>query len=47
MSSMRFLLGETPDRDFVRRVFDELVYPLATAADTRPAPRAPRAHRVR
>ncbi|MGO9926045.1 MAG: TetR/AcrR family transcriptional regulator [Mycobacterium sp.] len=47
MSSMRFLLGETPDRDFVRRVFDELVYPLATAADTCPAPRAPRAHRVR
>jgi AcrR family transcriptional regulator len=47
MSSMRFLLGETLDRDFVRRVFDELVYPLVTAPVACPTPRAPRARRAR
>ncbi|MGO9152962.1 TetR/AcrR family transcriptional regulator [Mycobacterium sp.] len=47
MSSMRFLLGETPDRDFVRRLFDELVYPLVTAPVACPTPRAPRARRAR
>jgi AcrR family transcriptional regulator len=47
MSSMRFLLGETPDRDFVHRVFDELVYPLVTAPVAGPTPRAPRARRAR
>ncbi len=31
MSSMRFLLGEVPDRDYLRRVFEEVVYPLVTA----------------
>ena len=47
MSSMRFLLGETPDRDFVRRVFEELVYPLVTAPIAGPTPRATRARRAR
>ena len=47
MSSMRFLLGETPDRDFVRRVFDDLVYPLVTAPVACPTPRAPRPRRGR
>lgn len=47
MSSMRFLLDETPDRDFIRRVFDELVYPLVTAPVACPTPRAPRARRAR
>ncbi|HTX54920.1 MAG TPA: TetR/AcrR family transcriptional regulator [Candidatus Baltobacteraceae bacterium] len=47
MSSMRFLLGETPDRDFVRRVFDELVFPLVTAPVACPTPRAPRARGAR
>jgi len=47
MSSMRFLLGETPDRDFVRRVFQELVYPLVTTPVAGRTPRAPRARRAR
>jgi AcrR family transcriptional regulator len=47
MSSLRLLLGETPDREFVRRVFKELVYPLVTAPVAGPTPRAPRARRAR
>jgi hypothetical protein len=47
MSSLRFLLGETPDRDFVRRVFEEVVYPLVTAPVAGPTPRASRPRRVR
>jgi AcrR family transcriptional regulator len=47
MSSLRFLLGETPDREFVRRVFDELVHPLVTAPVASPPPRAPRTRRAR
>ena len=47
MSSMRFLFGQTPDRDFVRRVFDELVYPLVTAPVACPTPGASRRRRAR
>jgi AcrR family transcriptional regulator len=47
MSSLRFLLGETPDREFVRRVFEELVYPLVTAPAAGPTPRSSRARRLR
>ena len=47
MSSLRFLLGETPDRDFMRRVFDEVVHPLVTAPVAGPTPRASRARRLR
>jgi AcrR family transcriptional regulator len=31
MNIVRLVLGEPPDRTFVRRVFDEIVYPLVTA----------------
>jgi AcrR family transcriptional regulator len=47
MSSLRFLLGDTPNRDFVRRVFEEVVYPLVTAPVAGPTPRASRARRLR
>jgi len=47
MSSLRFLLGETPDRDFVRRVFEEVVYPLVTAPVAGPTPRTSRGRRLR
>jgi len=39
MSSLWFLLGETPDRDFVRHLFEEVVYPLVTAPVAGPTPR--------
>jgi AcrR family transcriptional regulator len=32
LNMLRLLLGEMPDREFVRRVFDEIIHPLATAA---------------
>lgn len=44
MSLMRFLRGESPDRDFMRRVFEELVYPLTTAP---PAARTSKVRRSR
>jgi AcrR family transcriptional regulator len=31
MNMVRLLVGDPPDRTFVRRVFDEIVYPLVTA----------------
>jgi len=47
MSSLRFLLGETPDREFVRHLFEEVVYPLVTAPVDGPTSRASRARRLR
>jgi len=47
MSSLRLLLGEMPYRDFMRRVFEEVVYPLVTAPVAGPTPRSPRARRAR
>jgi AcrR family transcriptional regulator len=31
LNALRLILGELPDRAFVRRVFDEIIYPLVTA----------------
>ena len=39
MSSLRFLLGEVPDREYLRRVFEDVVYPLVTAPAPGPQPR--------
>ena len=40
LNMIRMLLGEFPDRAHMRRVFDEIVYPLVTApVDPRPARR--------
>lgn len=47
MSLLRFLRGETPDRDFVRRVFEELVYPLATTPAAGPTSKVRRSRRSR
>jgi AcrR family transcriptional regulator len=47
MSSLRLLLGETPYRDFMRGVFEKVVYPLVTAPVAGPTPRAARARRPR
>jgi len=47
MSSLRFLLGETPDREFVRHLFEEVVYPLVTAPADGPTARASRPRRLR
>jgi AcrR family transcriptional regulator len=38
MSSLRFLLGGAPDRDYLRRVFEDIVYPLVTAPVPEPRP---------
>jgi AcrR family transcriptional regulator len=45
MSSLRLLLGESPDRDFVRRIFEDVVYPLVTAPVAGPTPAARRSRR--
>jgi hypothetical protein len=37
LNALRILLGEAPDRAFVRRVFDEIVYPLVTRPPNEPA----------
>jgi AcrR family transcriptional regulator len=31
MNALRLILGQPPDRAFVRRVFDEIIYPLVTS----------------
>jgi AcrR family transcriptional regulator len=42
LNILRTLIGEVPDRDFVRRVYEEVIYPLVTApATTAPATTAP------
>lgn len=41
MSSLRLLLGEAVDRDFLRRVFEDVVYPLVSAPVPGPRPRRP------
>ena len=46
LNSLRFALGETLDPDFVRRVFEDLVYPLVTAPVAGPK-HSPRARRAR
>jgi hypothetical protein len=35
MNMLRIVLGEVPDREFFRRVFDEIIYPLVTAPSSR------------
>jgi AcrR family transcriptional regulator len=47
MSLARFLRGETPDREFMRRVFEDLVYPLATAPAAGPTSKVRRSRRPR
>jgi AcrR family transcriptional regulator len=32
LNAVRLILGEPPDREFVRRVFDDIIYPLVTAS---------------
>lgn len=47
MSSLRLLLGETPDREFVRGVFEKVVCPLMTAPVAAPSASVARARRLR
>jgi AcrR family transcriptional regulator len=35
MNMLRIVLGEVPDREFFRRVFDEIIHPLVTAPSSR------------
>ena len=44
LNTLRILIGEVPDREFIRRVFDEIIYPLVTAPANRPD-RRPRRRR--
>jgi hypothetical protein len=35
LNALRILLGETPDREYVSRVLNTIVYPLVTAGPRR------------
>jgi len=49
LNLLRILLGEVPDREFVRRVLETIVYPLVTASPPQPTggskPRAERSEK--
>src|SRR5262249_46816631 len=45
-NTLRVRIGEAPAREFVRRVFDEIIYPLVTAPPDRTDPRPRRRRRV-
>lgn len=42
LNFVRLLLGEFPDRDYIRRVLDTVIYPLVTAPVGKPARRSGR-----
>lgn len=41
LNLLRGIVGEVPDRDFVRRVLKDIIYPLVTAPEIRPGEHRP------